>query len=132
MSQIKSFSIVITDACMWIETETVLQKFSELEIGVISKIDVVNASSQGRECKKFFIHFSSINETDHAQRLCLKLIDNQKRQKEGELFTPIKIIYGRTRDGRDQYWKIFMSQTPSDRAAAYASKSSEFKPRIEM
>jgi hypothetical protein len=129
---IKSFSIVITDACVWIETETVHQTFSELDIGVISKIDVVNATSQGRECKKFFIHFSSINEAEHAQRLCLKLIDNQKRQKEGELFTPITIIYGKNRAGRDQYWKIFMTQTPEDRVAGYAAKSAKFTPRIEM
>jgi hypothetical protein len=129
---IKSFSIVITDACTWIETATVQQTFTELDIGVIGKIDMVNATSQGRECKKFFIHFSSINEAEHAQRLCLKLIDNQKRQKEGELFTPITIVYGKNRAGRDQYWKIFMSQTPEDRAKATTATKAKFTPRIEM
>jgi hypothetical protein len=123
---IKSFSIVITDAPMWTETSIVHQRFSQ--IGVIDKIDVLDATSRGVECKKFYIHFSAINETEREQSLCLKLIDNQKRQREGELFTPCKFYY----DNRDHYWKIFMSQTPAERAAERTEKSSDFKVRFEM
>jgi len=123
---IKSFTIVITDAPIWTETELVHQRFSQ--IGVIDKIDVLNATSRGFECKKFYIHFSAVNDTEREQSLCLKLIDNEKRQKEGELFTPCKFYY----DNRDHYWKIFMGQTPAARAAERASKSPEFKVRIEM
>jgi hypothetical protein len=123
---IKSFSIVITDAPIWTETDLVHQRFSQ--IGTIDKIDVLDATSRGYECKKFFIHFSAVNDTKRDQELCLKLIDNEKRQKEGELFTPCKFYY----DNRDHYWKIFKAQTPADRAAERATKTSDFTVRIEM
>ena len=125
---IKSFSIVITDAPMWTETSLVEKRFSQ--IGVIDKIDVLDATSRGFECKKFYIHFSSIFESEREQSLCLKLIDNQKRQLEGELFTPCKFYY----DNRDHYWKIFMTKTPADRAAERAKRATteDFKVRIEM
>lgn len=134
MAQINNISMVITDACTWVDEATVHRTFSALRIGTIDKIDIVDASSRGRECKKVFIHISGV--LPEGQPLCNKLTENETRQKEGELFAPIKIVYGKSRDGRDQYWKIYKCESPSERAARFAadraSKTAEFVVRIEM
>ena len=122
-------SITMTNVPTWTEKDTVQKVFSGLGMGTVIQVDEVLGQSQGRECKKFFIHFEP-GTMDTGLRD--KLVGNQTKQREGEMLQPVKIVYGTTRDGREMYWQIYACPTPAERAAARAAKTSEFKVRIEM
>jgi hypothetical protein len=129
MASITETSITITNAPTWTEKANVEKVFAGLGVGTVIRVDEVLGESQGRECKKFFIHFEP-GTMDSGLRE--KLMGNQAKQREGEMLPPVKIVYGTTRDGRDMYWQIYACPTPADRTAARAAKTGEFKVRIEM
>jgi hypothetical protein len=125
-----AFSIVISSALPSTTEADVRTTFEELELGQLSKIDIVAATSRGKECLKIFIHYSSA--TSSGVRLRAKLAENQERQKQGEQdVQPVKIVYGTTRDGRDRYWYIYATQTPEERMETLTKKTN-FKVRIDM
>jgi hypothetical protein len=125
-----AFSIVISSARTNTTEELIRNVFGQLELGELSQVDIVKATSRGMDCLKIFIHYSSINPS--AERFRAKLEDNDARQKGGEIVPPIKIVYGRSREGRDQYWQVYKSKTPAERLSEQTAKTVEFSPRIEM
>jgi hypothetical protein len=125
-----AFSIVISSARINTTEELIRNVFGQLELGELAQVDIVKATSRGMDCLKIFIHYSSTKPS--AERFLAKLEDNDARQKEGEIVSPIKIVYGRSREGRDQYWQVYKSKTPAERLAEQTAKTVEFSPRIEM
>ena len=102
----------------------------ELDLGELEGIDMVNAQSRGKPCLKFFIHYKTTS--PNAIRLRARLDDNDDAQKTGEIVPPVRIIYNRTRDGRDQYWQVYKAKTPAQRLAEQTGKTPTFVPTIEM
>ncbi len=102
--------------------------FGKLNLGELEKIDIVPAHSRGIECLKIFIHYAQMTSDSLRERLDI----NDERQKAGDMVEPIKIIYGRSREGRDQYWQIYKCKTPAERLAVQTAKTEEFTVRIEM
>ena len=125
-----AFSMVISSARINTTEELIRNVFEKLNLGELAQVDIKPATSRGMECLKIFIHYSSTS--DNAERFRAKLEDNDARQKEGEIVPPIKIVYGRSREGRDQYWQVYKSKTPAERLAEQTAKTTEFTPRIEM
>ena len=125
-----AFSMVISSALPATTKEDVERIFAQLDFGELDHIDMINAQARGKDVKKFFIHYASTN--PNADRLLARLNDNDERQKDGEIVVPVKIVYNRTRDGRDQYWQVYKTKTPADRLAEQVVKPSTFTPRIEM
>jgi hypothetical protein len=122
--------MVISSARVNTTEEDIRRVFGKLNLGELDRVDVIKASSRGMDCLKIFIHYSSSDA--NAERLKARLEDNDVRQKEGEIVTPIKIVYGRSREGRDQYWQVYKSKTPAERLAEQTAKTEEFSVRIEM
>ncbi len=58
-------------------------------IGKVDKVDIVASKSRGEDCLRVYIHLSYI--TPIGERLRAKLVENEARQKEGELVAPVKI-----------------------------------------
>jgi hypothetical protein len=125
-----AFSMVISSARINTTEELIRNVFGKLNLGELAQVDIKPATSRGMECLKIFIHYSSTS--DNAERFRAKLEDNDARQKEGEIVSPIKIVYGRSREGRDQYWQVYKSKTPAERLSEQTAKTTEFTPRIEM
>jgi hypothetical protein len=125
-----AFSVVISSARINTTEELIRNVFGQLDLGELSQVDIVKATSRGMDCLKIFIHYSSTKPS--AERFLAKLEDNDARQKQGEIVAPIKIVYGRSREGRDQYWQVYKSKTPAERLAEQTAKTAEFSPRIEM
>jgi hypothetical protein len=128
-----AFSVVISSARTNTTEELIRNVFGQLDLGELAQVDIVKATSRGMDCLKIFIHYSSMNASNpNAERFRAKLEDNDARQKEGEIVAPIKIVYGRSREGRDQYWQVYKSKTPAERISEQTAKTVEFSPRIEM
>jgi len=128
-----AFSVVISSARTNTTEELIRNVFGQLDLGELAQVDIVKATSRGMDCLKIFIHYSSMNASNpNAGRFRAKLEDNDARQKEGEIVAPIKIVYGRSREGRDQYWQVYKSKTPAERISEQTAKTAEFSPRIEM
>ena len=108
--------------------EDIRRVFGKLNLGELDKVDIVPASSRGMECLKVFIHYSSMT----SDKLRERLDNNDERQKEGDMVEPVKIIFGRSREGRDQYWQVYKCKTPAQRIAEQTAKTEEFTVRIEM
>jgi hypothetical protein len=132
-----AFSVVISSARTNTTEELIRKVFEGLDLGKLEQVDIVKATSRGIDCLKVFIHYSSTN--PNAERFRARLDDNDNRQKEGEIVPPIRVIYGRSREGRDQYWQVYKTKTPAERQAEQAArlaeetaKAAEFRPRIEM
>jgi len=125
-----AFSMVISSALPNTTEALVRSTFTELDLGVLEKIDIVPSQCRGEECLKVFIHYKSASQ--QGERLRTRLEENQERQKQGEVFPPVKIVYGSTRDGRDRYWQVYAAQTPEQRIASRTAKTDGFKVRIEM
>ena len=128
------FSLVISSARINTTEAQIREVFGRLNLGELSQVDIKPATSRGYNCLKIFIHYSSTNtENPSAVQFRARLDDIEARQKEGELeLTPARIIYGRSREGRDQYWQVYKSKTPAQRLAEQVANTSEFTPRIEM
>lgn len=122
--------MVISSALTTTTKEDIERVFGQLDLGELSQIDVVESQSRGTKCLKFFIHYASTS--SNAVRLRERLDDNDERQKEGEIVPPVRIIYNRTRDGRDQYWQVYKAKTPAERLAEQTAKTPTFVARIEM
>ena len=109
------------------------QVFGELNLGELDRVDIVQANSRGTDVLKAFIHYSS--STPDGEVLRARLAENEVRQKEGEIFHPIKIVYARTWIARTMCWPIYKCKTPAERLAdktAAAADAAAFRPRIEM
>ena len=126
------FTIVISSALKNTEATRVIEVFEQLNLGTIHKVDKVDARSRGMECAKFFIHYSSLHDTEPVQRLRTKLLDNEARQKAGEMVTPVKITHAVRRDGSESYWQIYAGKTRAQRDAERLANTPAFAPRIEM
>jgi len=125
-----AFSIVISSARINTTEDLIRNVFGKLDLGELAKVDIVKATSRGMDCLKIFIHYSSINPS--AELFRAKLEENDALQKEGKIVPPIKIVYGRSREGLDQYWQVYKSKTPAERLSEQTAKTAEFTPRIEM
>ena len=99
----------------------------DLELGDLSHMDIVNATSRGKPCNKVFIHYAT--SSPNAERFRSMLDDADRRQKEGESFKPVRIRYGTTREGHPRYWRVFKALTPEERLAKTPIK--KFTPVIE-
>lgn len=132
MSSTSEFTIVISSALKNTEATRVQEVFEQLSLGTIHKVDKVAAQSRGMDCAKFFIHYSSLHDTEPVQRLRTKLLDNEARQKAGEMVVPVKITHSVRRDGSECYWQIYAGKTRAQRDAERAAKTPAFTPRIEM
>jgi hypothetical protein len=104
------------------------QVFGELNLGELDRVDIVQATSRGMDVLKIFIHYSST--TPDGEALRARLAENEVRQKDGEIFPPIKIVYARTWK-KDLYWQIYKCKTPAERLAEQTAAAA-FRPRIEM
>lgn len=125
-----AFSMVISSARLNTTEEDIRNVFGRLDLGELERVDIIKSQSRGMDCLKIFIHYAS---TSHnAERLRAKLDENDVRQKEGEIVPPVKIVYGRSREGRDQYWQVYKCKTPAERIAEQTAKTTEFSVRIEM
>lgn len=119
------------------ETEAHVRKvFGRFNFGEF-EIDIVKSTSRGMDCLKIFVHYTLA--TPNADAFRARLEDNDVRQKEGEIMPPIKIVYGQSREGREQYWQVYKSKTRAERLAEQAERIAEqsaatvnFIPRIEM
>ena len=129
-----AYSVVISSALPRTTKEDVERTFRGLDFGELHHIDMVDAQSRGNPVKKFFIHYTSTNA--NAAHFLARLDENDNRQKtDGEIVPPVRVIYNRTRDGRDQYWQVYKTKTPEERLAAQAVAAAAepvFTPRIEM
>ncbi len=129
-----AYSVVISSALPRTTKEEVERTFRGLDFGDLHHIDMVDAQARGKPVKKFFIHYTSTNA--NAAHFLARLDENDNRQKnDGEIVPPVRIIYNRTRDGRDQYWQVYKTKTPEERLAAQAAAAAAepaFTPRIEM
>ena len=125
-------SIFISKALALTSVEDVRIKFEELELGVIDYIDMKEYDREGTTYRKFWIHYSSYSTEPHAVQLMKRMVQNEKRQKEGELI-PVgeipRIVYGVNRQGNDMYWQVFVCKTPEQRRNEVKPKS---KARIVM
>ena len=125
-------SIFISKALALTSVEDVRLKFEELELGVIDFIDMKEYERDGSTFRKFWIHYSSYSKEEHAVQLMKRMVQNEKRQKEGELI-PVgeipRIVYGVNRQGNDMYWQVFVCKTPEQRRNEVKPKS---KARIVM
>ena len=122
--------MVISSAHVNTTEENIRHVFERLRLGDLDHVDIVKATSRGTDCLKIFIHYSSTS--PEAMALRAKLDENDLKQKEGERVTPIKIVYGRSREGRDQYWQVYKCKTPAERLAERTAKTDSFSVRIEM
>ena len=73
--------------------EDIRRTFEELELGTLDKISAEN--------DKILVYYKAL--TSDGQRLRARLDDNQKRQNQGELIQPVKIVY----DGCDKCWLVY-------------------------
>ena len=125
-------SIFISKALALTSVEDVRIKFEELDLGVIDFIDMKEYDREGTTYRKFWIHYSSYSKEEHAVQLMKRMVQNEKRQKEGELI-PVgeipRIVYGVNRQGNDMYWQVFVCKTPEQRRNEVKVKS---KARIVM
>ena len=125
-------SIFISKALALTSVEDVLLKFEELDLGTIDYIDMKEYEREGTTYRKFWIHYSSYSKEEHAVQLMKRMVQNEKRQKEGELI-PVgeipRIVYGVNRQGNDMYWQVFVCKTPEQRRNEVKPKS---KARIVM
>ena len=125
------FSMVISSARNNTTEEDIRRVFEQLDLGELKGVDIVKAQSRGIDCLKIFIHYSTTS--PNADRLRARLDDNDKRQKDGEVgVMPVRIVYNRTRDGREQYWQVYKAKTPAERIAEQTAKTTTFVARIEM
>jgi hypothetical protein len=125
-----AFSMVISSARLNTTEDEIRNVFGKLNLGELERVDIIKSQSRGMDCLKIFIHYASTDPS--ADRLRARLEENDVRQKEGEIVPPIKIVYGRTREGRDQYWQVYKCKTPAERIAEQTAKTVEFSVRIEM
>jgi hypothetical protein len=128
-------SIFISKALSMTTVEDVRTKFEELELGVIDYIDMKEYDRDGSTYRKFWIHYSTYSKEKHAVQLMERMIQNEKRQKEGELI-PVgeipRIVYGLNRRGNDMYWQVFVCKTPEQRRIEQEDKLTKSKVRIVM
>lgn len=109
------------------------QVLGTLNLGEFS-VDIVPMHSTNRRLK-VFIHYSTTTPAGaHLQAELAEKEVQQKELEEGEVFVP-KIIYlDKYRNETEQFWKIYKSKTPAERAAeqaaAKAAKAAAFRPRI--
>jgi len=122
-----AFSMVISSARPNTTKEDIQRVFGALQLGDLDRIDIVPTTSGNLRA---YLHYSSTSTS--AEPLRAKLDNNDVRQKNGEVITPIKIVYGRSRDGRDQYWQVYKCKTPAERLAEHTAKNDTFTVRIEM
>ena len=126
-------SIFISKALALTSVEDVRTKFEELELGVIDLIDMKEYDREGTTYRKFWIHYSSYSKEPHAVQLMKRMVQNEQRQKEGELI-PVgeipRIVYGVNRQGNDMYWQVFVCKTPEQRRNEVTKVKS--KARIVM
>lgn len=129
-----AFSVVISSARTNTTEALIREVFGRLNLGELTQVDIKPATSRGYDCFKVFIHFGSTNtENPKAVQFRAKLDDIDERQKQGELeLNPARVVYGRSREGRDQYWQVYKSKTPAERLAEQTARTAEFTPRIEM
>jgi hypothetical protein len=131
-----AFSAFISSALPSNSVEDVRRVFTQLDVGVIEKIDSKDYEGRdGRPLRKFWIHFSSSTET--GKRFHARLASNDARQKNGEtvLVSDIpRIVYNTRRDGSDMYWYVYNCKTPTERAAEQEARvaSTTANVRIEM
>ena len=129
-------SIFISKALNTTTIDEIREKFEELELGVISTIDMKEYERDGMTFRKFWIHFSSNSSEPHATALMDRLKRNETRQKAGEVIPAgdiPRIVYGiNRRTGKDMYWQIFICKTPEERKVEQEAKLEKPKVRIVM
>ena len=134
-----SRTIFISKALTVTTAEDVRTKFTDLELGVISAIDMKEYDRDGTTFRKFWIHYSAYSTEPHAVGLMDRLKQNELRQKNGEVIPAgdiPRIVYGvNRRTGNDMYWQVFSAKTPEEREADKAAKEAEIvatKPKVRI
>jgi len=131
-----TMSIFISKALQTTTIEDVRSKFEELELGVISTIDMKEYDRDGMTFRKFWIHYSSYSTEPHATALRDRLKRNETRQKDGEVIQAgdiPRIVYGfNKRSQSDMYWQVFACKTPEERQAQQEASLDKPKVRIVM
>jgi len=131
-----AFSAFISSALPTNSVEDVQRVFTQLNLGVIEKIDTKDYEGRdGRPLRKFWVHFST--STESGQKFHARLASNEARQKNGEMVQGSeipRIIYNTRRDGSDMYWYVYHCKTPAERAAEHEARIASTAPnvRIEM
>jgi len=129
-------SIFISKALNTTEIVDVREKFDELELGVIDKIDMKEYDRDGMTYRKFWIHYKEYSTEPHAVSLMERLKRNEERQKAGEVIPAgdiPRIVYGvNRRTQSDMYWQVFACKTPQEREAEQVAKLEKPKVRIVM
>lgn len=102
-----------------ITDERVWTVFNELELGTISRIDMVpRETTNGEFYQRVFIHFKEWSSDDSTNAIRQRLVDKQE----------IKIIYD-----DPWYWKVSASRShTSERRAKLRRQEGKPRPRIEF
>ena len=131
-----SRTIFISKALAMTEVADVREKFEELDLGVISTIDMKEYTRDGSDFRKFWIHYSNYSTEPHAVALMDRLKRNEQRQKNGEIIPAgeiPRIVYGMNkRTGGDMYWQVFSAKTQAEREEEQVAKLDKPKVRIVM
>ena len=106
--------------------EEVKAVLESLKLGTLLRIDRTEVTEGPKSgMVKFFVHYEDMVNA----KLRTDLDDFELRKLEGEMdVRPKRIVYGMTKDGREQYWQVFKCKTPAEREK---QGKSEFAPRVE-
>jgi hypothetical protein len=103
--------------------EEVNAVLESLKLVRIDRTEVTEGPKSGMA--KFFVHYEDMVNA----KLRADLEEFERRKSEGEVdVRPKRIVYGMTKDGREQYWQVFKCKTPAEREK---QGKSEFAPRVE-
>ena len=106
--------------------EEVNAVLESLKLGTLLRIDRTEVTEGPKSgMAKFFVHYEEMVNA----KLRSDLEEFERRKSEGEVdVRPKRIVYGMTKDGREQYWQVFKCKTPAEREK---QGKSEFAPRVE-
>ena len=106
--------------------EEVKAVLDSLKLGTLLRIDRTEVTEGPKSgMAKFFVHYEDMVNA----KLRADLEDFEKRKSEGEVdVRPKRIVYGMTKDGREQYCQVFKCKTPAEREK---QGKAEFAPRVE-
>ena len=120
-------TFVISRAFANITTEFVHEILSELNLGVIRRID--RFAPDGSDFAKFFVHMESWS--DEGEKVHLRLVEIAAKQLAGEISPGVKIIYDDDRP-KPYFWVIYAAKTDEERKADTDKRLKAPKVRIVL
>jgi len=130
------YSFTISRAFPTITKEFVADKIKDLELGEFT-IDELEVTRHDKPYKQFWIHFTTMADTELAKSIKSRLDANAARQKSGEVLESSdipRIVYGvNRRNGNDLYWQLYKCATPEERKVAFEAREAEKEhPKVKI